>query len=227
MLITPDISHLQHIANAAAQINQAAGSMIHVLDETNQVLRLQAKAAVPAALQEAVAEIPTTEESALARVARDAAHVYLVDIVEDPACKRQPGLAKIDGARSLHSLPLCDTDERVVGVLSARYPTAYRPESTDLVVLETYARIAAGIIEIKRVYEDISARDRRLGIRRQSWTPVAVQTANAARMLIPHLGRGANFALVEATDRVLASLINELRAQFRPNAISEPALTEF
>ena len=156
-----DFSYLQDLldsAIAAARVDR--GGAIHVLVDSQQKLYLAAHTGfAPAFLSAFPPTDPVDRSTAIGRAATTRQRVVIQDT------EREEGYGPRDharsaGYRSAHAVPLISRKGKVLGVLILLYQKPHYPSTFELRTVDTYARMAATVIEAGRLQASITSAER-------------------------------------------------------------------
>lgn len=211
MFRVPEITHLRFVAEAAARIDGGIGALISRIEPGG--LRLAAHCGVEQPFVAAALFTPADSQTSCAQAARERRRVVIRDVYSDEAYAPYLELARLGGFVGVQSAPLLDRDRRMLGVLSTLYAGSHHPSTASLELIDACARVGARLIEAATAHEELSARDRRIGVPPRALSREGAQAADAARILLPALPRDGGAALLESTERHLTVVIQELEIQ--------------
>lgn len=99
--------------------------------------------------------------SACARAMQNGEHCIIEDVQADLAFEPHRSIAAAADFRGVHSTPLKDRDDSVIGVLSVHFRQRHRSSERQRRLLDLYARYAVNLIERNRFEEAMKEADRR------------------------------------------------------------------
>jgi PAS domain S-box-containing protein len=90
------------------------------------------------------------------------ARVIVEDAESDPIFADYRDAVRAGGFRSSHSVPILRKDGHAIGVLTAHYEGAHRPDAREEQLLDLYAQMAADFIERARAEQQLRAQEAQL-----------------------------------------------------------------
>lgn len=222
MFRVPEISHLRHVAHAAARVDDGIAALVTHMDPAARVNQFSAYWGCSDEFARVAAGIPLDAATSCAQAARERRRVVVRDVRSDPGYAPYLAFAELAGFRGVQSTPLIDRHRKLRGVLSTLFAEPHHPSTDSLALIDACARVATTLIEAVALHEAVVAADQRMGIPARSLSIAAAQAADAARMLLPALPRAGGNALLEVTERHLEVVIDELNQQIRREGVAVP-----
>jgi GAF domain-containing protein len=156
---------LDQILAASLELLAADRGNIQLLDADR--LRIVAHRGFDQEFLDAFREVSATHETSCGRALRFGERVVIDDVELDAGLAPYRETARAAGYRAVVSTPLAGHDGKMLGIMSAHFPSPHRPSEHELQLLDVYARQAAGFIERKRAEEALRDSERRLKLAEQ------------------------------------------------------------
>jgi GAF domain-containing protein len=211
MFRLPTKRDLSYPLEAAVRVDDAVGGTIQMATGPGDTLRIIEHRGLNDAYFERYAKLSATAGTSCVQSWLERRRIVVRDVLSDTTFEPHRDAATSAGYRAVQSTPLVDSEFRTVGILSTYFAESHHPGPDSLAAIDRYCRIAALIIEVDGLHEQIADADRRLSIPARALPGPVADAAGAARRLLPTLERPKHDAAARTATEHLEAVARHLR----------------
>jgi PAS domain S-box-containing protein len=165
-LIHPDAlpRFLDTLVQAVRDVSGSAKSLLHLHDDASRSLRLVAHRGFHKPFRDHFAVLRADDVVAAGDPPRRYGPVVVEDVSRSPIFEGTPAapLLAAEGVRAVLFTPIVTRGGGLLGVFSAHWTEPHRPDEVTIRMLDSLARFAAGVLEHRRVEEELAVSNRKL-----------------------------------------------------------------
>jgi signal transduction histidine kinase/CheY-like chemotaxis protein/HAMP domain-containing protein len=154
-------AQLQTVLGTLCNLNRGDKALITVADARTRQLQVRASCGLSAATVSTL-ERGIPGNSTCSRALLESRRIVIEDVESDPAFADFLEMARVEGVRSVHSMPIRTASQRLLGVVSVYRAQPGAPDERDLRLAELCAHTAAVVIERTLAEADAMESTRRL-----------------------------------------------------------------
>ena len=213
MFRLPTIDDLSFVLDAAMQVDDPVAGAIQLAEGHGKRLRaIETRGFSEARAARARNELMSSAGGrSYQQALLERRRIVIRDVESDPGFAPHRDSAALAGYRSVQSTPLLDSEFRALGVLSTYFDRPHHPEPESLRRIDGYCRIAALVIEVDELHQQIVNADRRLSTPPRALPAPVAEAAASARRLLPTMAQPGHASALHSVANQLEIVARFLR----------------